>query len=143
MATTTEGWFDNLLRFLGTYSAGIYLAGVLVISIPLILAWVFDYEASSTTRFVLVGASLTVMIFAYVGERRFGIPEEDDRRTGATPRDYSLRTRALVAVAVLGLGLGIYAALEINLLVGGVFFVGSYLFTRLAFRAESPSGAAE
>lgn len=135
MATqSTDGWISNLLQFFAAYSDVIYIAGVLVISIPVVLAWVFEIFVSSTVRFMVVGASLSVMILAYIGERRARFPDAE-KSLDERKREYSTRTRLLVAGAVLGLGLGIYSAIEINLLVGGVFFIGAYLFTRLAFNS--------
>lgn len=139
MAAKSSGWINDFFRFLATYSAVIYLAGLLVISIPVTLAWVFEIVVSPTTRYVIVGASLSVMVLAYIGERRARFPDTD-KSLEQRKTDYSRRTRVLVAAAVLGLGLGIYAAIEINFFIAGIFFVGAYFFTRMAFKDSSASG---
>lgn len=136
------GWSDELFRFLAAYSLVIYAVGVAAISVPLVLAWGFDVVVSGTVRSAVVVASLGVMVLTYVAERR-ARSADSGRGPDGHEREYSLRTRALVAAAVLGLGLGVYAAIEVNLLVGGVFFVGAYLFTRMAFGNEGNEGAIE
>lgn len=129
------GSAHELLRFLAAYSLAIYVFGVFVISIPVALAWGFDYYVSEPVRFAVVGASLLVLVLTYVAERRVGFgdggPMPEERAS-----DYSLETRALLAAAALGVAVGIYAAVEVSYVVAFLFFVGAYLFTRLAFREE-------
>lgn len=131
--TQTSGWTNDLFRFLAAYSGVIYIAGVAVISVPVVLAWGFDIFVPSSIRYVVVGASLTVMILAYVAERRARFPDSE-RTLDERKREYTTRTRALVGVAIIGLAFGIYTAIEVNLIVGGIFFVGAYFFTRMAFK---------
>lgn len=134
------GWPDELFGFLAAYSLPIYAIGVAAISVPAVLAWGFDVIVPGTIRSAVVGASLGVMVLAYVAERRARSDADSERNPDGREREYPLRTRALVAAAILGLALGIYTATEVNLLVGGVFFVGAYFFTRMAFGTGEGAG---
>lgn len=138
MAARTEATgLDGLFRLLVAYRLLVYLAGTVAIGTPLFLAVGFDVEVPGSARTAIVVASLGLMILTYVGERRVGLPEEtsaterpDDRET------YSLRKRAAVGAAVVGVALGVYIALERNPVIGGLFVLGALLFARIAYGGE-------
>ena len=127
---------DPLFRLLVAYRSFVYLGGLLVISLPLFLSVAFDVEPPATVRAVVVTVSLAIMVVTYVGERRVG-HDHIDPRTGQPTEAYSLRMRVALALAVVGIAVGIYVALEVNSLAGTLFVLGAYLFGYLGYRGET------
>jgi hypothetical protein len=82
-----------------------------------------------------VVVSLGLMIVTYIGERRVG-REHIDSRTGESTESYSLRLRASVATAIVGLAIGIYVVMEVNAFTGALFMIGAALFAFVGYRTE-------
>jgi len=138
MASETQSGdraFGTLLRFLVTYRLFIYLGGLIAIGIPLLLQRAYGTELSAGARTAIVVVSLGVMILTYVGERRVGRGHLDER-TGESTESYTLRLRASIATAVVGLAVGIYVVMEVNRLTGGLFIIGAFLFAYMGYRTE-------
>jgi hypothetical protein len=123
------------MRFLVTYRLLVYLGGLIAIGIPLLLQRAYGTELSPGARTAIVVVSLAVMIVTYVAERRVGQDHIDDH-TGEPTESYSLRLRASVATAVVGLAVGIYAIMEIDGITGGLFVLGAFLFAYMGYRTE-------
>lgn len=137
-----------LVHLLAEHSMFIYLVGLVAIGIPLVLAQLFDVELGPTARYVIVGTSLAVMIAAYVAERRVGFDAGAGVNAGASAsaaagdagagtagrREYPLRTRLGFPAAILGFAVGLYVAIEVNLVFGAIFMIGGSLFLRLAYK---------
>jgi hypothetical protein len=132
--------FGTLLRFLVAYRLFIYLGGLIAIGIPLALQRAYGMELSPGARTAIVVVSLGLMIVTYIGERRVG-RDHSGAGTGSG-ESYSLRLRASIATAVVGLAVGIYVAMEINPLTGGFFILGAFLFAYMGYRTEleAPNG---
>lgn len=122
-----------MLRLLVAYRLLIYLAGLIAVGSPLVLAQVFGVTLSPAARTTVVVVSLAAMIATYLAERRVGLDHVDDR-TGEATESYPLRMRAAVAAAVVGLAVGVYVALEMNPFYGLLFVGGAYLFAYIAYR---------
>jgi len=129
--------FETLLRFLVAYRLFVYLGGLIAIGIPLALQRAFEMELSPGARTAIVVVSLGVMIVTYIGERRVG-RDHAEAGTGADDptESYSLRLRASVATAVLGLAIGIYVFLEVSRTAGVFFILGAVLFAYMGYRTE-------
>ena len=113
MTTRTESSsLDPLFRLLVSYRLLVYFGGLFVIGLPLLFG-AFGIELSGTVRTILVVVTLSVMVLTYIGERRLGFP---DSRTETTTEEYPLKMRLAVALALLGIAVGIYVALEVNTL---------------------------
>jgi hypothetical protein len=129
--------FGTLLRFLVAYRLFIYLGGLVAIGIPLALQRAYGMELSPGARTAIVVVSLGLMIVTYLGERRVG---RDHSSTGTGVDEeadaYSLRLRASIATAVVGLAVGIYVVMEINPLTGAFFILGAVLFAYMGYRTE-------
>jgi len=110
-----------------------YLGGLIAISLPLGLAWLFDIELQSTARTTLVGVSFAVILLTYIAERQVGL-DHVDPRTGEATEHYSLRMRVSVAFGILGLAAGFYFVLAARPAIGLLFLVGAVLFFQLATR---------
>lgn len=124
---------EDLFRLLVAYRLFVYLGGLIAIGAPLVVQRVFEIEVSPTARWVIVVVSLGLMVLTYVGERRVGHGHVDER-TGEPKEPYSLRTRLTLVGSIVGIAVGIYAAVEVNLLVGGLFVLGSVMFGRVVYR---------
>jgi energy-converting hydrogenase Eha subunit A len=138
MASQTQSpdhGFGTLFRFLVAYRLFVYLGGLVAIGIPLLLQRAYGTELSPGARTAIVVASLSLMIVTYIAERRVGRGHLDDR-TGESTESYSLRLRASVATAVVGLAVGIYAIVEINVFTGVLFITGAFLFAFMGYRKE-------
>ena len=141
MASRTSGangGVDALSRLLVTYRLPIYLGGLVAIGTPLAVASAFDVAVPPAARTAVVVASLGLMVVTYLAERRVGVPDRAGRH-GASGRgregsEYSLAARAAVALAVLGVAVGVYLGLERDLLTGLLFVGGAYLFAYLGYR---------
>ncbi|MFC7173692.1 hypothetical protein ACFQL0_10715 [Haloplanus litoreus] len=79
------------------------------------------------------------MIVTYIAERRVGQGHIDER-TGESTESYSLRLRASVATAVVGLAVGVYAIMEISVFTGALFILGAFLFAYMGYRTEGADG---
>lgn len=122
-------------RFLVAYRLLFYLGGLLTMSIPIVAAWTFDVIFPEAARTAIVGVSFAVLLATYLAERRVGL-EPIDPVTGS-PRDtYSLRLRASVVLALVGLAVGVYLVLAGSPAPGILFLGGALLFFQLAYRAE-------
>ncbi|MFB6124046.1 MAG: hypothetical protein ABEJ78_11395 [Haloferacaceae archaeon] len=137
---TSETGLTHLFRFLVAYRMLVYLGGLVAIGVPLFLVRAFGIEVSQGARTAIVLVSLAVMVVTYVGERRVGDDHVDDR-TGRSTESYSLRMRLSVALAVLGIAVGVYVAIEVNLVAGLLFVLGAYLFGYLGYRSEGTEDA--
>ena len=126
--------FGTLLRFLVAYRLFIYLGGLIAIGIPLALQRAYGMELSPGARTAIVVVSLGLMVVTYIGERRVG-REHSSAGTGAE-ESYSLRLRASIATAVVGLAVGIYVVMEVNPLTGAFFILGAFLFAYMGYRTE-------
>lgn len=138
MASETQSGdraFGTLLRFLVTYRILVYLGGLIAIGIPLVLQRAYGTELSPGARTAIVVVSLALMIVTYIGERRVG-QDHIDSRTGESTESYSLRLRASVATAIVGLAIGIYVSMEVNVLTGALFMIGAFLFAYMGYRTE-------
>ncbi len=127
------------MRLLVTYRLFVYLGGLIAIGIPLLLQRAYGMELSPGARTAIVVASLALMIVTYVAERRVG-RDHLDERTGESRESYSLRLRASVATAVVGLAVGIYAIMEISTATGALFILGAFLFAYMGYRTEGGDG---
>jgi hypothetical protein len=112
----------------------VYLGGLIAIGTPLALRRVADVELSPGARTAIVAVSLGLMIVTYIGERRVGHGHLD--RTGGPSESYSVRLRAAIAMAVVGIAVGIYVLMEVSLFAGLLFIVGAYLFAYMGYRTE-------
>lgn len=143
MATDANGTaLDALLELLVAYRGVVYVGGLLAIGSPLLAVHGFGVEPPRAVRVTVVWVSLGVMILTYVGERRLGTTG-----TGGRPNEdrepFSLHVRAALVMAVLGVAVGVYAAIEVSLVIGLLFVVGAILFGQFAFRREGRSREGE
>jgi hypothetical protein len=136
-AQSPDRGFGTLFRFLVAYRLFVYLGGLVAIGIPLALQRAFGTELSPGARTAIVVASLTLMVVTYIGERRVG-RDHAEAGTGVegSAESYSLRLRASVATAVLGLAIGVYAVLEVSWAAGAFFIIGAFLFAYMGYRTE-------
>lgn len=142
MASGTEsGGLEPLFRLLVAYRFFVYVGGLFVLGVPLVLSMV-GVTISQTARTVLVVAVLCVMVLTYAGERRVG-HDHIDPRTGKSTEDYPLGMRVAVALAAVGVAVGVYVAIEVNPLTGLVFVVGAYFFGYLGYRGGRDDGAGD
>jgi uncharacterized membrane protein YgdD (TMEM256/DUF423 family) len=130
MSRTESSGLDPLFRLLVTYRLLVYFGGLFVIGLPLLFR-ALDIELPGTARTVLVVVTLAVMVLTYLGERRVGYA---DSRTESATEEYSLQTRLAFALALVGVAVGIYVALEVNTLTGLLFIAGAYLFGYMGYR---------
>ncbi|MFB6167727.1 MAG: hypothetical protein ABEJ43_02650 [Haloferacaceae archaeon] len=127
---------DRLFRLLVSHRMLVYVGGLVVIGSPLFIVRAFGRELPWSVRTALVVSSLAVMIVTYVGERRVGHDHLDDT-TGESTEEYPLRMRLAVAMAVLGLAVGVFIAIEVDILGGLLFVGGSYFFAYLAYHDDA------
>lgn len=130
MARTEPNGLDSLFRLLVAYRLLVYFGGLFVIGLPLMFG-ALGIELSGTARVVLVVVTLAVMVLTYIGERRVGF---GDSRTETRSEEYPLKMRLMLALAVLGIAVGIYVALEVNTLTGLLFIAGAYFFGYMGYR---------
>lgn len=131
---TGDSEFEPLFRLLVAYRLPIYLGGVAVIALPIVLADVFGTVIPAGARTAIVVVTIAVMIATYVGERRLdGTPDGDDATEPDRPT-YPLRTRIAMTMALLGVAVGIFVALEVDLAAGILFILGAYLFGYIGYR---------
>lgn len=134
-ARPSGGGLAFVARFLVAYRLLFYLGGLLAISTPLGLAWVFDIELAPAARTAIVGVSFAVLLATYLAERRVGLNHVDPA-TGAPREAYSLRLRVSVVLALAGLAIGTFLLLDGRPGPGLLFGAGALLFFQLAYRAE-------
>lgn len=138
-STNTErGGLDGLFQLLVSYRLLVYLLGTIAIGTPLFLAVGLGIEVSAAARTTIVVVSLGLMILTYVGERRLGLGNGDEHQPGDRADEYSFRTRATVAMAVVGIAVGVYLVLAGDPIIGLVFVGGAFLFARLAYGQSEP-----
>jgi hypothetical protein len=130
MARTEPNGLNSLFRLLVAYRLLVYFGGLFVIGLPLMFG-ALGIELSAAVRTVLVVVTLAVMVLTYIGERRVGF---DGSRTETTAEEYPLKMRLMLALAVLGIAVGIYVALEVNTLTGLLFIAGAYFFGYMGYR---------
>lgn len=135
MARTSEGNQSLLFRFLVAHRITFYVGGLIAISLPMGLVWLFDYELSSAARTAVVGVSFGVILLTYFAERRVGL-DHADSPTGGVEETYSTRLKASVLLAIVGIAVGIYILLTYDLIAGALFLVGALLFFQVAYRSE-------
>lgn len=135
MARTSEGGLSLLFRFLVAYRLLIYLGGLLAISMPLGLAWVFDIELSEGARMAIVGVSFGLILLTYLAERRVGL-DHVEPGTGESTESYSTRLQVTVMLAIVGVAVGIYLLLEGSAVVGLLFLTGALLFFQVGYSSE-------
>lgn len=140
MSQTGKGSPALLFRFLAAHRLAFYVGGLIAISLPIGLVWMFDYELPPAARTAIVGVSFGVIVLTYVAERRVGL-EHAGARTGETPESYSTRLKASVALAIVGIAVGVYLLLGHDRIVGALFLVGALLFFQVAYRSERDAGA--
>jgi uncharacterized membrane protein YgdD (TMEM256/DUF423 family) len=131
MARTEPSGLDSLFRLLVAYRLLVYFGGLFVIGLPLLFR-ALGTELSGTARTVLVVVTLAVMVLTYLGERRVGYAES---RSESATEEYSLQIRLVFALALVGIAVGIYVALEVNTFTGLLFIVGAYLFGYMGYRS--------
>jgi hypothetical protein len=117
------------MQFLAAHRLSIYLGGLIAILLPRILRTVLGVTLAPVTRTVIVFGSLLLVVVTYLAERQV---RQADGETIAT-ESYSRQTRVLVGLAVVGLALGFYLALEGRPLIGLLFLGGAMLFLRIAY----------
>lgn len=139
MATDTNAnALAALLELLVAYRGLVYVGGLVAIGSPLLFVHGFGIELPWAVRAAIIWVSLGVMLLTYVGERRVGTTRRDARPDeGRQP--FSLRVRVALVMAILGVAVGVYAAIEVSLVVGLLFVVGAILFGQFAFRREERS----
>lgn len=138
MASQTQSGdrpFGTLFRFLVTYRLFVYLGGLIAIGVPLLIQRAYGTHLSPGARTAIVFVSLGVMIVTYIAERRVGHGHIDEQ-TGKSTESYSLRLRITLATAVIGLAIGVYAVMEINIPTGALFIIGAFLFAYIGYRKE-------
>lgn len=135
MAETRDDRFGVLFRFLVAYRLLFYLGGLIAMSLPLGLAWLYDLELPSAARMTIVTVSFGVILLTYLAERRVGLGHVDPH-TGEPTESYSLRLRASVVLAIIGIAAGVYLVLDGRPAAGLLFVGGALLFFQLAYRNE-------
>jgi hypothetical protein len=126
---------DALLELLVAYRALVYVGGLLAIGSPLLAVHGFGVEPPWAVRAAVIWVSLGVMILTYAGERRLGTTGAGGR-ADEDQQPFSLRVRIALVAAILGVAVGVYAAIEVDTVVGLLFVAGAILFGRFAFRRE-------
>ena len=117
------------MQFLAAHRLSIYLGGLIAILLPRILRAVAGVTLAPVTRTVIVVGSLLLMVVTYLAERQARQAGGESIATDT----YSTQTRVLVGLAVVGLALGVYLALEGRPLIGLLFLGGAMLFLRIAY----------
>jgi polyferredoxin len=130
MAHSESSGLKSLFRLLVAHRLLIYFGGLFVIGLPLLFG-ALGIQLSGTARTVLVVVTLAVMVLTYIGERRIGFGRS---RAEPTTDEYPLKMRVMLALAVLGIAVGIYVALEVNPLTGLLFIAGAYFFGYMGYR---------
>jgi len=133
-ANTSAGGLDRLFRFLVAYRLLLYLGGLIAISLPLGLAWLFDVELQPAARTAVVGVSFAVILLTYLAERRVGLDHTDEY--GEPTESYSLRTRATFVLALAGVAATVYFLARGRIGAGLLFLGGALLFAGIAYRSE-------
>ena len=128
MRSKVQPYPTYLLGLLVRYRIPIYFGGLFILGLPLLLQ-ALEIGTSGTTRTLLVILVLSVMVLTYLAERRLGIdtPQSNQSQPDSATETYSFKARALFVVAILGLGAGLYVALQVDLLFGIVIAIGAYL----------------
>ncbi|MEF8791495.1 MAG: hypothetical protein V5A61_15320 [Haloarculaceae archaeon] len=132
--TGDAGGLDPLFRFLVAYRLVLYLGGLIAISLPLGLAWLFDVELSAAARTAVVGVSFAVILLTYLAERRVGLDHTDEY--GEPTESYSVRMRATFLLSLLGVAVGVYFLARGRVGAGLLFLGGAFLFAGMAYRRE-------
>lgn len=152
--TTDSDAASGLAKMLVTYRMTIYLGGIAILGIPLVLHSVAGVTPSTSVRAALTVSVVALMLVTYVAELR--VDEDDESAAGnatggtdspngtdsSTERaadvggGYPLRTRASVALAAVGLAVGVYLGLERSILEGLLFVAGAYFFAYLAYEGN-------
>ncbi len=132
--TTDAAGLDPLFRMLVAYRLVLYLGGLIAISLPLGLAWVFDVELPPAVRTAVVGVSFAVILLTYLAERRVGLDQAGP--AGESTESYSVRMRAAFLLALVGVAVGVYFLARGRLGVGLLFLGGAFLFGGMASRTE-------
>jgi hypothetical protein len=135
MARTSDGGAQLLFRFLVAHRILIYVGALIAISMPLGLAWAFDYEVSPGARTAVVAVSMGVILLTYFAERRVGL-DNVGSGPGDVDESYSTRLQASVFLAIVGIAAGIYLFLEYDEIAGLVFLAGALFFFQAAYRQE-------
>ena len=128
---TESSELDALFRLLVAYRLLVYFGGLFVIGLPLLFG-ALGIELPGSARVVLVAVTLSLMVLTYLGERRVGLFES---QTETTAEEYPLRMRLMLTLSVLGIAVGIYAALEVNALTGLLFIAGAYFFGYVGYQS--------
>lgn len=128
-------------RLLVAYRIPLYVGSLIAMSVPLVLTWTFDITLSPAARSTIVAISFGVILVTYLAERRVGLDHTDP--TGASADAYSLRLRASMVLAVVGIAAGLYLLLRGSTGPGLLFLAGALLFFQLAYRAEEREDDAE
>lgn len=124
-----------LLEFLAAYRILFYLGGILVMSVPYVAFWLFDYQFPEEARTAIVGVSFGVILLTYLAERRVGL-DHVDPVTGSPREGYSRRAHVSVLLSLVGIAVGVYLVLADDAAMGLLFLAGALLFFQLAYRAE-------
>jgi hypothetical protein len=133
-STGDAGGLEPLLRFLVAYRLVLYLGGLIAISLPLGLAWVFDVELSPAARTAVVGVSFAVILLTYFAERRVGLDHTDEY--GEPTESYSVRLRVMFVLSLVGIAVGVYFLARGRVGAGLLFLGGALLFGGMAYRGE-------
>lgn len=130
------------IRFFATYRLFFYLGGLIIMSVPLGLAWVYDIVLPSEVRTVIVAMSFTVIVATYLAEKKYeymGEMPNEEPPSESLP----LRPRIMLFLSLGGLGGGVYMALTGEYGLALIFLAGAGLFFQQASSSEdeSESGA--
>lgn len=158
MATRPDPLPTWFARVLSTYSLHVYAVGLVVIVASRLVEGNLEIPFPRQLRQAIVVVTLAVMVVTYLAERRFARGRSgggEDTGDGDRPGDgddagtngadgapeHSLYARVSMALAAVGVAVGIYVAVALErLLVGGLFILGAYLFVHMAYRHEGDGG---
>lgn len=142
MERAHDGGIAQLLRFLVAYRLLFYVGGLIAMSLPLGLVWLFDVTIPSPIRLTIVGVSFGLILATYLAERRVGL-DHVDPQTGAPRETYSLRLRISVLLAIVGIAVGVYSVLSGRRFLGVLFLGGALLFFQVAYRSDRTDDGAD
>ncbi|MFB6112617.1 MAG: hypothetical protein ABEJ58_00780 [Halodesulfurarchaeum sp.] len=135
MAGTSESTVGVVARFFATYRLLFYLGGLIVMSLPLGLAWVFDVHLQPALRTSIVIVTFGAIVATYLSER--WVERQQRAMGGGAVRTVSLRRRLSLFASLAGVAVAIYMFVTNRFGYGLIFLAGAGLFYQLATRSQS------
>lgn len=132
----SNGNVGLVARFLVSNRVLIYGGALIIMSVPLALAWLLDYVVSDALRIVIIAVSFAAIVGTYLAERQVKDVGTLSQPGPSDEPPISSRVQISLFLSIVGLAVGVYFLISQRYGLGLVFLAGAGLFYQLAMRSQ-------